>query len=242
MRGLGRKALSKGSRRKVVMRRFSQLLLMVAIVVWGASVATWPDTIVQTNADGQRVVVQSNAIVVNQNQYAITYKHFDLKLRRVVKVELQQGSLPYRAVLSSAAERKGIVDVWKQFGYTTLVTTQAGKTSQVYDSYIDFFPPSGIGTFLQTVPPRTNVPILTDQGAADEVEFSDIGTIDSVSGHLKVSLTNGRVETGKFLMPTSEPAVVYFMGVTDRYSPSSTLTYDFSVPLSGIKQIRFENN
>ncbi|HTV56000.1 MAG TPA: hypothetical protein VMI06_13940 [Terriglobia bacterium] len=215
---------------------------MTAIVAGSASVATWPDTIVQTNAEGQRVIVQSNAIVVNQNQYAITYKHFDLKLRRVVKVELQQGSLPYRAVLSSAAERKEIVNVWKQFGYTTLVTTQAGKTTRVYDSYIDFFPPSGVGTFLQTVPARTNLPILTDQGSADEVEFSDIGTIDNVSGHLKVSLTNGRVEAGKFLMPTSEPAVVHFMGITNSYSPSSALTYDFSVPLSRIEQIRFENN
>jgi hypothetical protein len=223
------------------MHRFTQAILMLAVVTVSATTAR-PDTVVQTNADGQRTVVQSNAIVIDQNQYAVTYKHFDLKLRRVVKVQLQQGSLPYQAVLSSAAVRKGIVSVWKEFGYTTLVTTQSGKTTQVYDSYLDFFPPSGVGTFIHTVPARTNLPILTDQGSADEVEFSDISTIEGASGHLKVTLTNGHVETGKFLMPTSEPAVVYFMGITDRYSPASALTYDFSVPLSRIKQIRFENN
>jgi hypothetical protein len=215
-------------------------MLMVAIVTAPVTIAS-ADTIVQTNAEGQRTVIQSNAIVVNQNQYSITYKHFDLKLRRVVEVQLQQGSLPYRAVLSSAAERKAIVDVWKQFGYTVLVT-QTGRTTQVYDSYLDFFPPSGVGTFLQTVPARTNLPILTDQGSADEVEFSDIETIENASGHLKVTLSNGHVETGRFLMPTSESAVVYFMGITEHYSPASALTYDFSVPLSRIKQIRFENN
>jgi hypothetical protein len=216
-------------------------MLTVAIVTAGATIAR-SDTIVQTNAEGQRTVIQSNAIVVEENQYGITYKHFDLKLRRVVQIQLQQGSLPYQVVLSSAAERKGIVDIWKEFGYKTLVTTQTGTTTQVYDSYIDFFPPSGVGTFLQTVPARTNFPILTDQGSADEVEFSDLGTIENASGHFKVSLTNGHVETGKFLMPTSEPALVYFMGITDRYSPASARTYDFSVPLSKIKQIRFENN
>jgi hypothetical protein len=216
-------------------------LLLLAIAIAGAS-AAWPDTIVQTNASGERTVVQSNAIVVGQNQYSITYKHFDLKLRRVVKVELQQGSLPYQAVLSSAAVRTGIVNVWKQFGYTSVVTTQAGKETQLYDCYLNFFPPSGVGTFLRTVPARTNVPIITDQGAADEIEFSDISTIENTGGQLKITLTNGRVETGKFLMPTSEPAIVYFMGITDHYSPASALVYDFSVPLSRIRQIRFENN
>lgn len=203
---------------------------------------TLSDTIVQTNAAGQRVVIQSNAIVIGQNEEAITYKHFDLKQRRVDKVQLQQGSLPYQAVVSSAAERKGIVNVWKAFGYTAEVTTQGGKTTQVYDCYLDFFPPSGVGTFIETVPARTNLPIITDQGAADEVQFSDIAIIENDNGHLKVSLTNGRVEAGKFLMPTSQPAVVHFMGITAQYSPASSEVYDFSVPLSRIKQIRFENN
>jgi hypothetical protein len=217
-------------------RQFTLVLAMAAATI------AWSDTVVQTNSSGQRTVIQSNAIVVGQNQYSITYKHFDLKLRRVVKVELQQGSLPYQAILSSAAARKGIVDVWKQFGYTTLVTVEAGKVTQAYDCYLDFFPPSGVGTFLQTVPARTNLPIITDQGAADEIEFSDISAIENTGGHLKVTLTSGRVEMGKFLMPTSEPAIVHFMGITDRYSPASALVYDFSVPLSRIKQIRFQNN
>ena len=214
----------------------------LAVVMIAGATTALPDTIVQTNADRRRTVVQSNAIVTDQNQYSISYKHFDLRQRRVVKVQLNQGSLPYQAVLSSAAERKGIVDVWKQFGYTTAVTTQAGKTIQVFDSYLDFFPPSGVGTFIQTVPARTNLPILTDQGSADEIEFSDIGAIENATGHLKVTLTNGRVETGRFLMPTSQPAVVHFMGITEHYSPANSEVYDFSVPLSGIRQIRFENN
>lgn len=215
--------------------------MVLAIAMTAARIA-WPDTIVQTNASGQRTVVQSSAIVVGQSQYSVTYKHFDLKQRRVVKVELQQGSLPYQVVLSSAAQRKGIVDVWKQFGFTAVVTTQAGKMIQLYDCYLDFFPPAGVGSFLQTVPARTNLPLITDQGAADEIEFSDISGIENSGGRLKVTLTSGRVEEGKFLMPTSEPAIVYFMGITDHYSPASPLVYDFSVPLSRVKQIRFENN
>jgi hypothetical protein len=214
----------------------------LALFVISGAARALPDTIVQTNAAGQRNVIQSNAIVINQTQYSITYKHFDLKQRRVVKVQLNQGSLPYEAVLSSAVQRKGIVDVWKQFGYTAEVTTHAGKTTQVYDSYLDFFPPSGVGTFIQTVPARTNLPILTDQGNADEIEFSDIAALENANGHLKVSLTNGRVESGKFLMPTSQPAIAHFMGVTEHYSPASPEVYDFSIPLSEIKQIRFENN
>jgi hypothetical protein len=223
------------------MGRFTSFIVLLAVTTAGAASGR-SDTIVQTNAEGRRVIVQSNAIVVRQNQYAVTYKHFDLKQRRVVKVQLQQGSLPYQVVLSSAPERKGILDVWKQFGYTTLVTTEAGKATQVYDSYLDFFPPSGVGTFIQTVPARTSLPILTDQGTADDIEFADISAIENDGGHLKVSLTNGRIETGKFLMPTSQPAVVHFMGITGQYSPASPEVYDFSVPLSEIKQIRFENN
>lgn len=196
----------------------------------------------RTNAEGQSSVVQSNAIVIDQNQYTIAYKHFDLKRRRVLEVHLNQGSLPYKAVLSSAAERQQIVKVWNEFGYTASVEVDGGKVTQVYDCYLDFFPPSGVGTFIQTVPALTSLPIMEDNGAADEIEFSDIASIINTKGHFKVTLTNGRVETGKFLMPTSQPAIAHFMGITDRYSPASSQVYDFSVPLANIKQIHFENN
>jgi hypothetical protein len=218
-----------------------RLTVLVAAVAMGALVAR-PDTIVQTNSEGRQVVVQQHAIVVNENQYAITYKHFDLKQRRVVKVELNQGSLPYRAVTSSPAERHAIVKVWEEFGYTATITTRAGKTSQIYDTYVDFFPPAGVGSFIATVPARTNLPILFDNGGADEIEFSQISNIDFSAGHLKVTLTNGTIRTGKFLMPTSEPAVAHFMGITNHYDPASPEVYDFSIPLSEIAKIRFDND
>lgn len=217
------------------------LAIGLALAAFGAA-AVRADTIIQTNAEGQRIVIQQNAIVVQQTQYTITYKHFDLKQRRVVKVQINQGSLPFQAVTASPAQRQGIVNVWKQFGYTATVVAESGKQTHVYDTYFDFFPPSSLGTFLEVVPPRTNLPILIDGGGADEIDFSRISEIDNSDGRLKVILTNGRTLSGKFLMPTSEPAVTHFMGITNRYSPSSLKVYDFSVPLRQIKQIRFVNN
>jgi hypothetical protein len=222
--------------------RTKRLAAGLALLAFAAAVGQ-ADTIVQTNAEGDRIVVQQNAIVTQQTRYTITYKHFDLKQRRVVKVQLNQGSLPFQCVTASPAQRQGIVNVWKEFGYTAIVTMQSGKQTQVYDSYLDFFPASSSGSFLEVVPPRTNVPILTDNGAADEIDFSEINEIDNAGGgRLRVVRTNGQTARGKFLMPTSEPAVTHFMGITEHYSPASDEVYDFSVPLSQIKQIRFVSN
>ncbi|MGH9327826.1 MAG: hypothetical protein ACRD2B_14245 [Terriglobia bacterium] len=197
------------------------------------------DTVTQTNAEGQVEVIQTAAIVIHEDPSTLIYKHFDLKQRRVVKVQLDEGSLPYHVTKSGPAGRQQIVRIWKEFGYSATVTSASGKTTCVYDTYLDFFPPAGVGTFLESVPPRTNFPVLLDHGGADEIEFSDISTIQNQGGRLTITLTNGRVETGKFLMPTQEPAIVHFMGITDHYLPTSRDTYDFSLPLAQVKTIRF---
>lgn len=200
------------------------------------------DTITQVDAQGQTQVIQTQAIVIQNDSYAVVYKHFDLKQRRVVEDRLQQGSLPYRAVVSSPAGRQQIVNSWKQFGYTASVVEQGGKKLQVYDTYFDFFPgPGGLGSFLESVPPRTNLPMLLSGGGVDEIDFDKIVTILNRGGHLTVTLANGKVESGKFLMPTKQPAVVHLMGITDHYDPASAKVYDFSVPLSNIQEILFQS-
>ncbi len=217
--------------------------LLPALLIALAALRAAPDTITQTNAEGKRLVIQTDAIVVHNDFDAIVYKHFDLQQRRVVLAKLNQGSLPYSVVTSGPAERQQIVNLWKKFGYAASVVTQAGKKLQVYDSYFDFFPaPGGIGAFLESVPPRTNLPILLDGGGADAVDFDKIASIKNQAGRLTVTLSDGKVETGKLLLPTTQPAVVHFMGITDQYKPSSELEYDFSLPLSQIQEIQFENN
>lgn len=217
-------------------------LSLLLIIVCGVALAP-ADTITQVDAQGRLQVIQTQAIVIQNNSYAVIYKHFDLKQRRIVEANLDQGSLPYRVVESSAAQRQQIVNLWKQFGYTVTVETAAGKKTQVYDAYLDFFPaPGGLGAFLETVPPRTNLPLLLDGGGADEIEFDQIAQIENHNGRLTVTLTNGKVESGKFLMPTKQPAVAHFMGVTDQYQPGSSKVYNFSEPLSDIKNIQFQNN
>ncbi|MGH9352748.1 MAG: hypothetical protein ACRD2G_11395 [Terriglobia bacterium] len=217
-------------------------MLALALTLFSA-ILTSADTITQTNAEGQRMVVQTNAIVIENDSYAVVYKHFDLQQRRVVEAKLNQGSLPYNVVESSPSERQQIVRLWQKFGYTATVTTRAGKKMQVYDCYIDFFPgPGGIGAFLESVPPRTNLPIQFDSGGVDQIDFDQITSITNQNGHLTVALTNGKVETGKFLMPTQQPAVVHFMGITDQYKPASNQVYDSSIPLPDISEIRFDND
>ncbi|MGH9773011.1 MAG: hypothetical protein ACRD4Q_15155, partial [Candidatus Acidiferrales bacterium] len=142
------------------------------------------DTITQTNAQGETRVIQSAAIVIQNNSDAVIYKHFDLKQRRVVEDHLDQGSLPYQVVVSSTAQRAQILNLWKKFGYTATVVTQAGKKTQIYDAYFDFFPaPGGLGAFLETVPARTNLPLLLDNGGADQVDFDQITSIRNRGGH-----------------------------------------------------------
>lgn len=220
---------------------FKQTVLLVTAATL-AFVAARADTITQVDAQGQTQVIQTQAVVIQNDSYAIIYKHFDLKQRRVVEDRLPQGSLPYTAVVSSAAGRQQIVGLWKQFGYTASVVERSGKKVQVYDSYFDFFPgPGGLGSFLESVPPRTNLPMLLDGGGVDEISFDNIVTIVNRSGHLTVTLANGKVESGTFLMPTKQPAVVHFMGITGHYDPASAKVYNFSMPLSDIQEIHFQS-
>ena len=69
------------------------------------------DTIYQTNPQGKRVVIHRDAIVVKEDSYALTYKHFELRERRVVKMTLSQGSVPFTVATSTADERKEIEEV-----------------------------------------------------------------------------------------------------------------------------------
>ena len=204
---------------------------------------TWTldaDTLYQISPQGRRVVIQRNAIVVKEDTSAIVYKHFELKERRVEKAVLYQGSLPYQADLSAAQERQQIVKQWKRFGYTATVTDASGKVTKVFDAYLDFYPPGGRGSLLESVPALTVLPLQLDAGGADEVEFSDIDRIEAQGDHFKVTLRKGTLEEGKFLMPTTQPVEARFLGITDRYDPASPEVFDFSLPLSQAKLIVFE--
>ena len=152
---------------------------------------------------------------------------------------LYQGSLPYEGERSSAQERQQIVNQWKRFGYTATITDAAGRISKICDLYLDFYPPGGRGSLLESVAALTLLPIQSDSGA-DELEFSDIDRIEVQGDHLKVTLRKGTVKDGKFLMPTTQPAEVRLLGITDRYDPTSPDVFDFSLPLSQAKLIVFE--
>lgn len=217
---------------------FPILLLTFAAARAGAAPA--PDTISQATAQGRQVIIQRDAILVKEDSSSLSYKHFDLKERRVVKVSLNKGSLPYRLAPGSPEERRRIVDTWKRFGFKATVTDQAGKTVRAFDAYIDFYPPGGRGSLLESVPARTTFPILIDGGGADEIEFSKIDRIEFHGERLKVTLRTGEVEEGRFLMPTDHPAEARFMGITDQYNPASEDVFDFSLPLARVKEIRFE--
>ncbi|MDE3178667.1 MAG: hypothetical protein KGM47_03320 [Acidobacteriota bacterium] len=228
------------------LRRFLKTMRLAAVlaaVTLALTAGGTADTITQTTAQGQKVVIQTDAIVIQNNSYAIVYKHFDLKQRRVVEDHFDQGSLPYEVVESSPEERERIVSLWRKFGYTVTVSTRAGKTIVVDDAYFDFFPgPGGLGAFLESVPPRTNLPLLLNNGGADQVDFDQIASIENKNGLLTVTLTNGKVESGKFLMPVKAPAVTHLCGLSSQYKPASSKVYDFSLPLSEIKEIRFQQN
>ncbi len=217
-----------------------RLALLTAIALLGAA-SLVADTIYQTNAQGKRVVIQRHAIVVKEDSSSLVYKHFDLKERRVVKAVLNQGSLPYEADRGNSTDHRQILDIWRRFGYTATVTDQSGKAIQVADAYVDFYPPGGRGSLLESVPPRTTFPLLLDGGGADDIEFSDIDRIEFQGEHLKVTLRNGQVKEGKFLMPTQLPAEARFLGITDRYDPVNPDVFDCSLPLSRLKEVRFEH-
>lgn len=198
------------------------------------------DTIYQINAQGRQEIRQRDAIVVRQDASILVYKHFDLQQRRVEKVQLNCGSLPYIVVPSSTQGRQRIVGQWKLFGYTAAVTDVTGKTTRVFDAYIDFFPPAGQGSFFEVVPAVTSFILQLTQGGADRVEFSEIAQAEIQNGVITLHLRDGRIETGKFLIPTSQPAEVRFLGITDSYNPSSSEVFNFSKLLSHLKDIRFE--
>ncbi|MEJ2006543.1 MAG: hypothetical protein P8Z30_00045 [Acidobacteriota bacterium] len=198
------------------------------------------DTLYQTTAQGREQVIQRNAIVVSQDPYSIVYKHFDLPDMRVEKVRLSKGSLPYTVDISTPQQRQGIVNLWKQFGYTASVTDASGKTTLVYDVYIDFYPPHGEGSLLAAVSPLTSFPLQLDAGGADVEDFSRIARVDFQNGKITLTLKNGRVEHGTFLMPTTKPAEARFLGITDKYDPASEDVFDFSEPLYNLKSIVFQ--
>ncbi|HEV2350315.1 MAG TPA: hypothetical protein VG028_10770 [Terriglobia bacterium] len=219
------------------MKRLPWLLLAAA----AANTPLLSDTVYQTNAQGKQVVIQRQAIVVQEDSNYVYYKHFDLKDRRVEKVGLNQGSLPYMVNRSAAADRQQIVSIWKRFGYKVTVTDLAGKTTEVFDAYLDFYPPAGRGSLLESVPARTNFPISMGSGNADEVEFSKIARIDFQGPQMKITLRTGEVETGTFLMPTDHPAEARLLGITDHYDPASADVFDFSQPIARLKEIRFDS-
>ena len=198
------------------------------------------DTIYQTRADGTEIVLQRDAIVTQQDSSFVVYKHFDLKELRITVVRLNRGSLPLRVQISNAATRAQIVDTWKRFGYRATITDQAGKVSQVFDLYLDFYPPGGRGSLLESIAPRTSFPLRTDGGGADEFEFAKVDRVEIQGDHLRLTLREGQTVAGKFLMPTSNPAEVRVLGVTEKYDPASPQVFDFSVPLSQLKSILFE--
>jgi hypothetical protein len=214
------------------------LLLLVAAL--GTAAPILADTIYQTSPQGKPVVIQRDAIVVNEDSTSLVYKHFDLKERRVAKVILSKGSLPFSVDSSKAAGRQQIVDTWKRFGYTATVVDATGKSTRVFDLYLDFYPPGGRGSLLESVPPRTNLPILIDGGGADEVEFSKIDRIEVQGPKLKITLRDGQTQAGQFLMPTDKPAEARLLGLTDHYDPASQEVFDFSQPLARLKEIRFD--
>lgn len=216
------------------------LKLQVVLALVGGGLTASADVISQTNSQGRQVVIQRDAIIVRQDSAALVYKHFDLKERRVVKAALHEGSLPYSVARSSADSRQQIVTLWRRFGFAATVTDAAGKTTRVCDVFIDFYPPQGQGSLLENIPARTDFPVELTAGGADLINFSDITRVEVQGDHLRMTLSNGQVKEGRFLMPTRQPAEARVLGITDRYDPSSEDVFDFSLPLAQIKQIDFE--
>jgi hypothetical protein len=211
---------------------------LLILCVLPMAVTLRADTIYQSTAQGRQQVIQREAIVIEDDSSFLVYKHFDLKERRVTIVRLNKGSLPYDVQVSTPAQQKQIVDIWRRFGYTASVTDVSGKSTRVCDAYIDFYPPGGRGSLLESIPPRTSIPLLMD-GGADEIEFSQIARVEVNGDRLTVTSQEGKVEAGRFLMPTNQPAEARFLGITDQYNPASNQVFDFSLPLDRVKEIRF---
>ena len=214
-------------------------LLLFSLLVGIASRSS-ADTILQVSAQGKEVVVQRDAIVIHQDSSFLVYKHFELRDHRVEAVRLYQGSLPYSVQTANPDQRRQIVEVWKRWGFKATVTDLAGKVTKLFDVYLDFYPPGGRGSLLESIPPATSFSILVDNGNADDVDISKIASVQIQGEHLKMTLRDGKVEEGKFLMPTNRPAEARFLGISDQYDPASDRVFDFSLPLARIKEIDFE--
>jgi hypothetical protein len=214
------------------------LAFLTVMALGGAALRA--DTIYQTNARGKQVIVHRDAILIQEDFSSLVYKHFELRERRVVTVRLSKGSLPYSVVTSSAEDRRRIVETWKRFGFKAVVTEQNGKTTPVFDVYLDFYPPGGRGSLLESVPPRTALPVLLEGGGADELDFSQLDRIEFRADRMRLSLRDGQVVNARFLMPTNQPAEARFLGITDQYDPASPEVFDFSMPLERLREIRFE--
>ena len=198
------------------------------------------DTVFQTTSQGKEIVLQRDAIVIQQDSSFIVYKHFDLKERRVMVVRLNRGSLPMRVQVSDPAARSLIVENWKRFGYKATITDQAGKITHVFDLYLDFYPPGGHGSLLESVAAITSFPMQIDNAGADDFEFGKVDRVDIQGGRLALTTREGKTVSGKFLMPTTQPAEVRALGITDKYDADSPDVFDFSVPLPLLKLISFD--
>ena len=198
------------------------------------------DTIYQMTGQGKQAVVQRDAILIREDSSFVVYKHFELRDRRVEVVRLNKGSLPYSVQTASPEQRRQIVEVWKRFGFKATVTDLAGKATKLFDVFLDFYPPGGRGSLLESIPATTSFTILLDNGSADDVDISKITRVQIQGDHLKMTLRDGKLEEGKFLMPTNQPAEVRFLGISDQYEPASDRVFDFSLPLARIKEIDFE--
>ena len=214
--------------------------LRLLSLLLGAALPLGADTIYQMTGQGKQLVVQRDAIVTREDSSFVVYKHFELRDRRVEVVRLNKGSLPYSVQTASPEQRRQIVEVWKRFGFKATVTDLAGKATQVFDVYLDFYPPGGRGSLLESIPATTSFGILMDNGSADDVDFSKIKSAQIQGDLLKLILRDGKVEEGKYLMPTNSPAEVRFLGISDQYDPASERVFDFSLPLLRIKEIDFE--
>ncbi len=215
--------------------------VLIALTLNVGLAALDADTVIQTDAQGRRQVIQRDAIVLRDDSYFLVYKHFDLKERRITKVALNQGSLPYSAETGNEAERQRIVAVWKRFGFTATVTDQSGKSTRLYDVYLDFYPPGGRGSLLESIPARTSLPMLFDDGGAGELDFAEIARLDVQGDHLKVTSTEGTVKEGRLLISAHQAVEARLLGITDHYDPASPEVFDFSIPLARVKQVAFEH-
>jgi hypothetical protein len=217
-----------------------ELLGAALVALLAAGGALRADTLTQINARGKTVILHREAIVVRQDASSIEYKHFELKERRIVKVRLSRGAQNTTVIRSSPEERAQIVAKWRRFAYSATLTDTAGKSTRLDGLYLDFYPPAGRGSLLESVPARSTLPVLIEGGSADEIEFSKIRRLEFAGERITMTLADGAVKQARFLMPTNQPAEARFLGLTAQYDPSSSDLFDFATPLEKVKEVTFE--